>query len=104
MRKNVRKVLEAFLKGKKLVGDHKHTISTDGNTIYSYDMPIARRYYDGSTIGYAQIINVEQGPTRTTRSQIRSLIVYYEHHTSDPHEIVDQLYATEPHKFRKVER
>ncbi len=68
MRKNAKKVIEAFLLHKPAVGDAKKTISTDGNVIYSYAMAIAKRLADNTV----RLVPYLEGPTRTTRSQIRA--------------------------------
>ena len=66
MRKNISKVIEAFKLRKPAKGDSKGTCSTDGNTIYSYAMPIARRDSDGSI----NVIARGTAPSVTTRSQV----------------------------------
>lgn len=63
MRKNIQAVLEAFEAGKSR--DEK-TCSTDGTTIFSYMMPIVTRQPSGRIA----IVRYEQGPSRTTKSQI----------------------------------
>lgn len=73
MRKNMAKVIEAFKRGESAVGDSKGTCSTDGTTVYSYRMPIARRL-DG---GAVQIVAYSSAPTATTRSQVRALQVTF---------------------------
>lgn len=40
-RKNIEKVIAAFLEGKEAVGDSKRTCCSDGNAIYSYSTCIA---------------------------------------------------------------
>jgi hypothetical protein len=69
MRKNVKKVIDAFIKGKPALGDAKKTISTDGKNIYSYKMLIATKL-DFQTVA---LIPYASGPSQTTRSQIRAL-------------------------------
>ncbi len=76
MRKNVKKVIEAFLLHKSAVGDSKKTISTDGNVIYSYAMQIAWRV-NGTTVN---LVPYEKGPSRTTRSQIRACEIMFPLH------------------------
>lgn len=69
MRRNISKVIEAFKAGKAATGDSKRTCWTDGETVYSYAMPIAKRSANGSIA----IINYSDAPTATTRSQVRAL-------------------------------
>jgi len=71
MRKNMAKVIEAFKSGRAAIGDTKRTCSTDGNTIWSYAMPIAWRNPDG-TIG---VVAYEKAPSQTTRTQVRACMV-----------------------------
>ena len=66
MRANIAKVTSAFKRGAPAIGDSKRTCWTDGITIYSYRMPIARRI-DGI------VYIVRTGPSQTTRSQIRAV-------------------------------
>lgn len=68
MRKNIERVIVAFLQGNARNGDSKHTCWTDGDTVYSYAMPIAWREPDGSVV----VVPYDAGPSRTTRSQIRA--------------------------------
>ena len=68
MRKNIQKVIEAFTQGTSAKGDSKGTCSTTGETVYSYAMPIARR----TSLG-VELAEYDQGPSRTTKSQIRAL-------------------------------
>lgn len=104
MRKNLQKVMKAFLKGESAKGDAKNTCSTDGITIYSYDMPIARRVYGG-----VEIIRRDKAPSNTTRSQISSLVTWLPHYVTvdDVNAqviVVDQITDTKPHVFKKVYR
>lgn len=48
MRKNIAKVIRAFLDKKEASGDSKRTCWTDGDAIYSYRLPIAW-YVNGRT-------------------------------------------------------
>lgn len=66
MRKNIRKVLEAFRYGSAANGDSKRTCSTDGKAVFSYNMKIAER----DSHGLIKIVPYAKGPSRTTRSQI----------------------------------
>lgn len=67
VRKNIQKVIEAFVQGRAAKGDSKGSCSTDGMSIYSYRMEIARRNPDGS------VWVMERGPTATTNAQIRAI-------------------------------
>jgi hypothetical protein len=72
MRQNIAKVIEAFLRGIPAKGDSKATCWTDGEIVYSYALPIARRV----SRGYGKIPTIEiidDHPTQTTRSQIDAL-------------------------------
>lgn len=68
MRKNIKKVIEAFTLSKEGQGDSKATCSTCGEVVYSYAMPIARRTGEG-----IELVHYDEGPSRTTKSQIRAL-------------------------------
>ena len=68
MRANIKKVIEAFTAGEPASGDSKRTCSTNGYTIFSYEMPIAWRLLDGSVV----VAEYDAGPSRTTKSQIRA--------------------------------
>lgn len=72
MRQNASKVIEAFKVGQAAAGDSKRTISTDGTTILSYAMPIARR-----VDGVVQVIDAKKAPSNTTRAQIRACMVAF---------------------------
>lgn len=101
MRKNLQNVLKAFLNGEAHKGDYKNTCSTDGVTIYSYDMPIARRIFDDSV----ELIAVKECPSVTTRSQVHALHVYFNHYqTAITCYTVHVLSGSEPHIFKKVHR
>lgn len=73
MRKNMSKVIEAFKAGKAATGDSKRTCWTDGTTVYSYRMPIARR----TDAGAIQVVAYGSAPTATTRSQVRALQIAF---------------------------
>ncbi len=68
MRKNTQAVANAFLAGKHLGG---RSISTDGKTVYSYAMPIARRVG-----GVVYVIAASESPSVTTTTQINQLAQY----------------------------
>ena len=74
MRANICKVIQAFKLGKSAIGDSKRTCWTDGSTIFSYQMPIAWWESDlkDPTILRARVVDYEDGPSRTTKSQIRA--------------------------------
>jgi hypothetical protein len=63
MRKNIKAVIAAFINGESL---DKGTCSTDGKTIWSYQMEIAHKMSDGAVV----VLPRERGPSVTTRSQI----------------------------------
>lgn len=63
MRKNIRKVIDAFLSGKSISGD---SCRTDGEYIYSYSMVIACKTVHGKVL----VPDREAAPSATTRSQI----------------------------------
>jgi hypothetical protein len=74
MRKNISKVIMAFRYGKYAKGDSKATCWTDGTTIYSYQMPIARRVRrPGRRSGILQIVEYDRAPSATTRSQLAAV-------------------------------
>lgn len=66
MRKNMQTVIAAFIAGKPA---KEKTCWTDGDTVWSYRMPIAHRAADGTVY----IVNYIDAPTVTTRSQVRAL-------------------------------
>lgn len=72
MRKNISKVIAAF-KARREMGDCRRSCSTDGTTIYSYRMPIARRLGNGSIV----ILAYASAPTATTRSQVSAMHVEF---------------------------
>lgn len=98
MRKNVRKVIDAFKLGLPAVGDSKRTIWTDGKVIYSYTTAIAVRVPgscgktsisrgDGfvrTSLDYDSYVRINPPIyTRTTNSQIRALLVEFNVTESD---------------------
>ncbi len=68
MRKNIQKVIDAYLNHKAAKGDSKETCSTDGERIFSYSTLIAERLENGFTKVVA-----ENGFSRTTKMQIRAV-------------------------------
>ena len=74
MRANVKKVYEAWLAGTSKKGDSKATVWTDGTTVYSYSLPIARKMR-----GRFVVLERERakkpggGISPTTRSQIDAI-------------------------------
>ncbi len=72
MRKNLVKVLEAFVQGKEAHGDSKWTISTDGLMIWSYDMPIVQKMKDGRI----EVLRSDLAPTATTKAQVRGAYLW----------------------------
>ena len=67
MRKNILAVLQAFEHGRPKGGESCHT---DGETIYSYALPIVRRWAGGYMIR-------EANSTKTTNSQIYACVAYF---------------------------
>lgn len=74
-RKNITTIIEAFARGYKpsgrsdrIYGDSRQTCSTDGETIYSYNEPIAVRVHDGC----GTVLVLETWSTNTTRAQINA--------------------------------
>ena len=63
MRKNVESVVKAFKAHQKF--QRERSISTDGNVIYSYAMPIAWRDEQGNVV-----VTDESAPSRTTSCHI----------------------------------
>jgi hypothetical protein len=90
-RKNMQRVLEAWEQGRGAVGDSKRTCWTDGETVWSYDMPIMQRLGDGRV----EVIARKQGPTNTTRSQIAACAQFCDYAKE-----VDCLTGRKPHVFR----
>jgi len=64
-RKNVTAVINAFMEGRRLGGT---TVSTDGQQIFSYAMPIA-----GWGAGGVVVLDAKAAPSRTTASHIRAV-------------------------------
>ena len=75
MRKNIEKVIAAFKLGKSTKGDSKATCSTDGETIYSYALQIARRHDDGSIwiLPYAEALKPDGEVSATTRLHVSAV-------------------------------
>lgn len=71
MRKNIEKVINAFRAGKPAIGDSKRTCWTDGKTLFSYRMPIARHAKHANR-GRIVLVRYSAAPTVTTRAQIRA--------------------------------
>lgn len=71
MRKNMRRVINAFLKREEAVGDPKKTCSTNGRVIWSYVMPIARHGDDG----VVYLLEYNEAPTNTTRRQVQECLI-----------------------------
>lgn len=69
MRKNAETVLRAFANGESR---DMGTISTDGQTLYSYSMKIGWRYPHGVSLLY-----YSDAPTATTRSHVRAAEVFF---------------------------
>jgi hypothetical protein len=70
MRKNIKAVIQAFERG-EAKGTPRDTCHTDGTRVYSYAMLIAERMPNG----VVRIVDVSEGPSVTTRGQIRALHV-----------------------------
>ncbi len=70
MRKNIAKVISAFKAGKTIKGDSKGTCRTDGNSIYSYSMLIAKKFLGNNGKPLYMVIAREYGPSITTKMQI----------------------------------
>jgi len=67
MRKNIAAVIEAWREGRPHT---EATCRTDGVTVWSYEMPIARRTPSGS-IG---VLDPEKAPSRTTKLQVQTIL------------------------------
>lgn len=91
MRKNITKILEAFVEGK---GAIQKTCRTDGKTIWSYNMPICQKLPDGS------IELVESGPSLTTNGQISACYLYL--HLSDV-EVVRVKEIDPDYQYRRIQ-
>jgi hypothetical protein len=79
-RKNVAKVVSKFVAAQAGKGDTHGAIWTDGDTIYSYAMPIATR------IGQMAVYVSEDSPTVTTtihRNNVRELLLREGYRISD---------------------
>ena len=66
MRKNIQNVITAWFRGRS---HSERTCSTDGVTLYSYAMPIAKRIGTDEI----QVVQDSAGPSSTTTSQIRAV-------------------------------
>lgn len=66
MRKNIQTVLAAWWAGKPC---KQKTCSTDGRTVYSYALPVARK----ATRPGGPVLVRSSGPSQTTRHQIRAV-------------------------------
>ncbi len=70
MRKNIRTVLAAWWAGESC---KQATCSTDGRTVFSYTLPVARKK-PGCQVQKGMHVTVRSsGPTHTTRSQINAV-------------------------------
>ena len=65
MRKNIETVMRAFVLGQYA---NEKTIHTDGKTLYSYAMPIAKRR-EGPVMTLTYFVK-DKGPTNTTNTHI----------------------------------
>lgn len=81
MRKNIQRVIAAFIAGKAASGDSKRTCWTNGTEVYSYALRIAWRLPSGAV----HVIDPE-GETRTTTSQIRAINQVLAEYTCTRHE------------------
>lgn len=66
MRKNIAAVIESWTRGE---AHREDTCRTDGVTVWSYAMPIARREPDGRTF----LLPESKAPSRTTKMQVRAI-------------------------------
>lgn len=64
-RQNITAVIDAFRAGR---AKREATCSTDGDTLYSYGLPIASRRG-----GEVEVLDISESPSRTTSSQIRAV-------------------------------
>ena len=67
MRKNIETVMRAFVLGQYA---NEKTIHTDGVTLYSYAMPIAKRRIDATGEAIYFVKDKSAAPSRTTNGQI----------------------------------
>ncbi len=65
MRKNIEKVIAAFIAGNAA---NEKTCMTDGTVLYSYAMPIAAKTGDGIFV-----VKDSAAPSATTRAQVRAV-------------------------------
>lgn len=84
MRKNMRRALEAFEQRKPGKGDSKKTCWTDGDTLFSYAMPIAKWTFaetvaerDVSGESIPQLWISDESSTATTNAQIRAIALFF---------------------------
>ena len=73
MRKNMHKVIDAFMVRKAIKGDSKMTIWTDGDTIYSYSVPIAKWDRDRNIVIVDSKYVAGGAASATTRNQVYAL-------------------------------
>lgn len=92
MRRNVENIVKAFISGRR---GGNVTLSTDGDTVFSYDMPIAQRLRNGSL----EVITRDQGPSATTRTHIAGVGFALEQAGHMPREVA-VLTGHAPHVFR----
>lgn len=92
MRKNVEKVVNAFLSG---TSHAEKSLSTDGDVIRSYDMAIAQRLPSGRI----EVVTSDLGPTQTTKQHISGVAIAIDLAGHDPLR-VGELTGRKPHTFR----
>jgi len=80
MRNNAREVLAAWIHGEKKVSG---SISTDGEYIRSYDLPIAFR----DKYGRVTILSEKRSPSKTTLTHIRACRTVCPHAKEEEFEI-----------------
>lgn len=66
MRKNIGNVIVAWKRGE---AHREATCRTDGVTVWSYEMPIARREPDGRIL----VLEASKAPSRTTKMQVAAI-------------------------------
>jgi len=67
MRKNIHNVIVAWKRGE---AHREATCRTDGVTVWSYEMPIARRTPSGTIV----VLDPEKAPSRTTKLQVLTIL------------------------------
>lgn len=92
MRKNVARIMDAFLVGRAA---SDRAIHTDGHTVWSYDMPIAQRTDAG-----IECVGLRQAPTMTTKMHVSSAQAYLAL-AGYPYTPVTVLTGRAPHVFRR---